>query len=85
MDSSPVHDPAHMVLQELHKEGASVAVVLALIWRVPLLWVAVIVIRAVCILLMNPLFRYAGQRAPQTACVIAHERVIVIASRVPRA
>ena len=51
-------------VQELHNEGASFALVMALIWRVPLLWLATIVIRAVCIMLLNPLFRAAGQRAP---------------------
>ena len=58
------HDLVLLPTQELHEEGASLGVVMGLIWRVPLLWLATIIIRAVCILLLNPLFRLAGNCAP---------------------
>ena len=56
-------------MQELHDEGATVGTVYQLLWRMPLIYLATIIIRAACILILNPVFRLAGARMPYAACL----------------
>ena len=48
--------------QELYIEETNKALIWSF-WRLPLLWLATILIRAICICGLNPLFRLAGARA----------------------
>ena len=57
---TPARNTHHM-LQELLESEPDRALIYSF-WRLPLLWLAVLLIRALCICCLNPLFKAAGTR-----------------------
>lgn len=51
-------------MQELYEEEGNLQVLVTTFWRLPLIFLAMIVVRFACIAAFNPLFRLAKSGAP---------------------
>ena len=51
-------------MQELFQSEGNLYILWVTFWRLPLLYMAMLAVRGLCIVLFNPLFRLAGARAP---------------------
>lgn len=49
-----------LILQALYKEEGNARAILITFWRLPLVYLALILVRGLCICLLNPIFRLAG-------------------------
>ncbi len=64
--AAPSRPRARRCAQEIYKDEGSLHA-LETLWRLPFLYLAVLGVRGVCILLLNPLFKLAGTGAPARA------------------
>ena len=62
---------AHPDLQELYKTAGSWHALLITFWRLPLIYLAMMVVRCLCICLLNPIFRLAGSHMSPGEVVFA--------------
>lgn len=46
-------------VQELYEDEGNFPVLFTIFWRLPLIFVATMIVRGVCIMLFNPLFKLA--------------------------
>jgi len=60
--AAPSRPRARRCAQEIYKDQGSFQA-LETLWRLPFLYLAVLGVRGVCILLLNPLFKLAGTGA----------------------
>lgn len=68
-----------MASQEIYKDEGTLHA-LETLWRLPLLYLAVLVVRGICIVLLNPLFKLAGTGVPYPGRIAASGGACVSAS-----
>ena len=64
-----VHKLKAACVQELYEEEGNLQVLVTTFWRLPLIFLAMIVVRLACIAAFNPLFRLAKSGARSASCL----------------